>query len=191
MIPNGADPGAAAPRKPSLVVPVVTLLVLAVLVWGYAQPYFALAHLREVAKSGDREALAQCVDFPALRQNLKTSIGSMMVKRAAGDPQGDPLAVLGAVVARVVVDPLVDNIVTPDGIGMLADGQRLFSGEPPTVPADAQRETGVRVRQGYARLDEFHATVTIDAGRTPISTFVFHRRGLRWVLTDIRVVAFS
>src|SRR6185436_7220516 len=100
--------------------PFSTLLVLAVLfagVWLYFTPYLALNRLQKAARNGDSEAMAEMVDFPSLRESVKTNVRTQ-VERAVGR-RSNPIGVLGGLLAGAVTSPLVDAFVTPQGIAAL------------------------------------------------------------------------
>src|SRR5262245_23683224 len=89
------------------------LMVLAVLfagVWLYFTPYLAMNRLQKAAQHGDQEAMAELVDFPSLRESVKTGVRSS-VEHAAGRRAG-PLGVIGGLLAGAVAAPLVDAFVT-------------------------------------------------------------------------------
>ena len=62
--------------------------------WWFGSPWWTLWRMREAAQSGDSEALAAYIDFPALRESTKAQLG----------PRLGPL---GAALARPAVDALV------------------------------------------------------------------------------------
>jgi hypothetical protein len=66
---------------------------------GYAaSPLIGFGMLRSAAQAGDRDRLEQAVDFPAVRESLKSQISAGVVKAVGSDPslRGNPLGALGA-----------------------------------------------------------------------------------------------
>lgn len=172
----------------------VALPVLAaVLLLGYvvAGPFMAYNGIREAVEAQDTAALADHVDFPVLRSNLKVQIDDYVVRRAGADAQASLFGAIAVRIASGVAGGVVDTMVTPAGIGALLQGRSVWhraSGGgvsdntyDHTAPADPLREPDY----GFESLSRFTATVHDDAGR-PI-TFVLTRDGLQWKLTDIRL----
>ena len=89
-------------------------LFIAVYVWS---EFRAVTSLGEAVRNRDRDALSALVDFPAVRESLKSQIGAQLAQRAAGNkPVKNPLIALVLTVLPTIVNPLVDAVVTPDGI---------------------------------------------------------------------------
>lgn len=182
----------------------VLFAVLALLAggWWYASPYWALDGLRDAALAGDVEGLEDHVDFPALREDLKEQVQANMDEAIRSQGGADePLGQLGAMMARGMVDPLVDRMVTPEGVaGMVALGNGaapalgsargaggLAKAPPPpgeTVAPQAGEEVDWDIkREGLGR---FTVTPELPEGQ-PAPSLVFERRGLGWKMTGINL----
>lgn len=172
----------------------LALLVLAaVLLLGYvaAGPFLAYNAIREAVKAQDTAALAEHVDFPVLRGNLKAQIDDYVVRRAGPDMQSNVFGAFAVRVASGLAGGLVDTLVTPAGLAALLEGRSVWhraSGGGITdntyehaPPADPLQEASY----GFESLSRFTATVVDDDGE-PV-TFVLSRDGLDWNLTDIRL----
>jgi hypothetical protein len=164
------------------------LLLVVVLGAGYvvASPFVTYHQLRTAADQRDAEALAEHVDFPAVRQDLKDQLNAEASSRIAEKADNDALAVLGGLLASVVVDRVVESLVTPSGLAELMKGEIPKTGK----PAGKRRETtgrqrADRVRYGYASWDKFVVTVPDKASREV--RFILRRRGLGWKLTAIKL----
>jgi hypothetical protein len=127
-----------------LLIALVVLCAAAAVAYYFASPLLALDGLRSAAKSGDRDRLAQLVDFPVLRENLKSELSAKMLKVVRDDPdmRDNPYAGLGAVFAPIVVDKLVDAYVTPDTISAMVESGKApapsSAGGAPAAPSAAQ-----------------------------------------------------
>ncbi len=82
----------------------------------YASPYRAVNALREAAEAGDRERLVTFVDFPALRESLKAELNATVIAPMLDKAQGKPYSGLGTVLAGAMLGPMVDAMVTPEGV---------------------------------------------------------------------------
>jgi hypothetical protein len=165
-----------------------TLLVLAVLfagVWLFFTPYLAMNKLQKAAREGDEQAMAELVDFPALRESVKGNVRSAVAGSVGRER--NPIGVLGGILAGAVAGPVVDAVVTPHGIAALTEGER--PGQRRRGDGDARlRVKDVKVKRGYEGFDLFVVHfVSKDDGRERMA-LLLRRQGItRWRLSGIRV----
>ncbi|OIN99377.1 MAG: hypothetical protein AUJ49_11270 [Desulfovibrionaceae bacterium CG1_02_65_16] len=88
----------------------------------YASPYLAVRGLRNAAEARDVDGVASRVDFPALRQSLKASLGGRLTAQLRKNPN-DPLAAIGLMFGANLVNQLVDAFLTPENIATLMRGR--------------------------------------------------------------------
>lgn len=172
-------------RKSSYFRPFAVLALCAAAVWLYFTPHLAAKRLQEAAEAGDREALAQLVDFPSVRASVKEEVRQALAGRIDKEADDDPFARFGAALAGMVVDPLVDSFVTPDGIAAVVRGER------PSIGGRERAEKAARaveVTRGYEGVDTFVLHFRDrDDGRERMA-LVMRREGLAdWKLSAIRL----
>jgi hypothetical protein len=170
------------PMKRIVIALGVALVLLGFAAYVVASPYLTLYRLKSGVEARDAETVAKYVDFPALRQNLKDQLQAALSKRL--DPQQNPLAALAANLAVTFADPVVDRLITPEGLAELMAGQKppLASSEPsPTSPAKKPLEDATF---GYESFDEFVVSVPSAGGAI---RFVLTRSGLSWKLSGIEI----
>lgn len=103
----------------------VIATVAAIAVAGYAMfPLVAAWQIREAVRTGDVVRLAEMVDWPAVRQSLKHSVGDTRaalseLTDAAGLPRPGLWQRLKAAALPYVADPLIDRYVTAEGVPQL------------------------------------------------------------------------
>ena len=165
---------------------IVIALGIAVVLIGSAAyvvvaPYLLLYKLKSGVETRDAEAVADCVDFPALRQNLKDQLQAALSKRI--DSQRNPLAALAATLAVTFAEPVVERLITPEGLAELMAGQKppLASSEP-SSPAFPPKKPLEDASYGYESFDEFVVSVPSAGGAI---RFVLTRSGLSWKLSRI------
>jgi len=164
-----------------------TLLVLAVLFAGvylYFTPYLALNKLQKAAQRGDEQAMAELVDFPALRESVKGNVRGAVAHSVGGR---NPIGVLGGILAGAVTGPVVDAVVTPQGIAALTRGER--PGSRREGGGDSRlRVKDVKVKRGYESFDLFVVHfVSKESGRERMA-LLLRREGIaHWRLSGIRV----
>jgi len=165
--------------------------------WYFASPGYALMSLHDAVKAGDAGAMDDHIDFVSVRESVKSSIKAKMADEVTG-PDADPLAALGMAMADTLLDPIVDGMLTPEGmaaiiargkdiddagdipgnIGAAVDQNDNSIGDP---PADSKSKTpNYEIkREG---LSKFTVTFPDDPDAPDL---IFKRDGLSWKLSDI------
>lgn len=180
----------------------VGLGVLAALVIAgyFASPILALQGLTAAAKAGDKARLESAVDFPAVREGLKSQLKASMTRKLEEDPKlrDNPFAAFGQMLLVGVVDKAVETYATPDAIAnMVATNEPPKNiGATPGGPVVEQPQPEVKkaksdteVHYGYVDLDHFRATYRDrkDGDQEPFG-LVLERRGLfKWKLVKIEL----
>lgn len=163
------------------------------LVAYFASPVFAFKALAEAGQTGNRGALVDHVDFPAVRADLKVQLQERMMGAFARDTNlsDSPFGALGALLAPSIVGQVVDTAITPEGIAAivksgkapLTDKGEAASLAAPPAPADKPKKT---TRFGYVGVNQFRASTAV--GAAPPLGWVLERRGLfGWKLVRIEL----
>lgn len=110
------------------------IVVLAALLFAlafFSAPFFALRALKAAAQAEDAGALAELVDFPAVRRSLTTQL--VPARQVSAEPPSilsDPFgAFRRAIEPLKPPEPAVDRYLTPSGLAALA-------GAEPPAPAN-------------------------------------------------------
>jgi hypothetical protein len=169
-------------RSKALPVALVTVIVLGVGGWSFASPYMAVTAMRNAADTRDGAALAGYVDFPALRESLKTEVTAQLTTSTA--LAGNPLLALGAALVGSLAGPAIDGWVTPESLAWLLRGQRPPLGGAstggPTTDLDAS--------MGYSSFSTFVVDVKPKGALTRPFQLVLTRNGLTsWKLTAVHL----
>jgi hypothetical protein len=152
----------------------------------YASPYLTLYQMYQSVDKKDVQGVASHVDFPALRQSVKTNVQAIVHKETS--QQQNPLMdILGSVLGGVVLEPVVDTVVTPEGVAALLEGQRIqlngndkqaqFSGKAPDVDVKAE----------YESFNQFAVSVKPKGEDTAPVTLLMSRDGLSWKISGVRL----
>ena len=168
-------------RRPLLLIAGALLVAFAAAYFG--SPYFAARTLREAARSVDAAAIDAGVDFPAVRDSLKSQLNAAIARKMAADPnmKSNPFAGLGMMMAPAIVDRMVDSFVTPDGIAALARGQK------PNAPK-TEAKSDVEYSYSWVNLDRFRIRLRTTAQAKDGPSLLFERRGLfTWKLIRIEI----
>jgi hypothetical protein len=165
---------------------VVAALLAALGVWFYMTPYNAYSAMAKAAENRDATALANHVDFPALKESMKANVNAKLSAEIARQGDSDPAAALGAAFASALINPMVEALVTPDSLTTM-----IRNGVPPSGNATGEAtaaESRTETTKGYDGFNRFVVKVRqLDSSREPV-VFVFHRKGLvSWKLSAMRL----
>ena len=155
--------------------------LLVVAATSFASPWWTLNRLRAAVERHDAEGVSAQVDFPALRDSVK----SQLLGSIARDAGTNAFAAIGQAFARAVADPLVDAIVSPAGVAAMVEHGRVAIGKP-TREAQTPDAAPPRDKPHYALHYRgwSHFAVTAEDG----GSFVFRRDGLwSWKLAGIEL----
>ena len=167
----------------------LAFVMVVVLIGLYlGSPYLAVDSFKDAARSADVDKLEAAVDFPAVRESLKSQMSTALMREMSSDPQmkDNPFAGLGALMMPAIVDKMVDTFVTPDGIAALTKGSRpLASG---AEPGSTNPDVGYEYH--YIALDRFRVKVRSAKSGEVGPSLVFERRGfMTWKLIRIELPA--
>lgn len=153
-------------------------LVAIVLLFGAAyvgSPFWAARQFKGAALSADVDRLDAAVDFPAVRDSLKSQLTVAMTAKMENDPEmrSNPFAGLGMMMMPAIISRMVDSFVTADGMSAMMKRGKMERG------ADATVNPEVDYDYAYLTLDRFAVTVKApDTAEDQAPKFVFERRGL-------------
>lgn len=175
------------PRK--LIGWIAILFVILLPVSAWVSPYWDLYRLRTAVAERDAETVSAHVDFQALRDSLK---GQVMtgVQRAIAPGDDNTLARLGAAVAAVAVNPMIDAMVSPAGVmAMLETGKvRLARPAPREEGGQDDADAAGRARQDWTLHYRTWSEVMVGTDAPGAGRFVFRRAGLwHWDLVAIEL----
>lgn len=171
--------------KKALALLLVVLLALGAYV--AAGPWLTVRAIRHALQVQDASALAEQVDFPAVRASLKAQMEDRLARATGPQWQSNLLGQAGLALAHGVLETAVDAMVTPSGLAALMEGRAVWKrlhGDS-AVPATPEAEPLRDARYRYESLSVFTATIRNADGLPTV--FVLRRDGLRWKLCEIRL----
>ncbi len=152
-------------------------------VLAYFSPYYVLDNLKRAIANRNPDALAQEIDFPSLRMSIKENIHALAVAKLTADLSA-PQAQTAATVAKIV-DPLVERLVTPEGLGDVM--QDKVQGAKIDLDDLDRKLAAAQVRMGYESFDRFVVHIVDKVDRDRVVSFVLQRYGLTWKLSGIDI----
>ena len=193
------------------------IVIPLVLIIGYVlSPYYSARQLVDAAQREDVAKLERYIDFPQLRSNIKARVKGEVEESLGGSvpPEFGELLRAGS---DLIVGPLVDRFVSPEGISDIIQGRKDWrelgrelkgrgrdlndrsASAPPQAPLeDSEREQAGKHERRW-QLDGWRFTgintVVVDCrqykdGIAGDSVRLFlERQGLRWRLVDVALRA--
>ena len=164
-------------------------------VWLLASPWFIVPRLQEAALNGDEEALADLIDFPALRTSLKDEFNGMVASRTVRSLSENPGSTLGGVLAAGLASYAIDQLVNPKSISALFKGKQI-----PNLPSAIdviaknmvtdQKNRGKEMASiSYESYDRFAVSPAPTNTASHRVKLIFTRsRVFSWRLTGIRLL---
>jgi Protein of unknown function (DUF2939) len=166
--------------------------------WVVSAPFLSAQALQTALVKGDGEAATQKIDFPKVRESLKTQMGQYITQQA--QKSTDPSAAMSATMAQAMMGPMVDGFVTPDMLKMALKGQTpAIPGMTPTSSSSEAKgnpfeslakgtpDDQPNVSMGYANPNRFLVKVTDKKDMAKTITLVFGRDGLDWKLSEVKL----
>ena len=148
--------------------------LLVVAATSFASPWWTLQRLQSAVAHRDADAVSAQVDFPALRESVKSQVVASMKDVPA----------LGTSFMMMAVNPIVDLVASPRGVAIMLEQGRIKFPKlaPHASDADVAPERP-RYAVNYRSWDRF-------AVKTQDGNFIFRRAGLwSWKLAGIETAA--
>lgn len=149
----------------------------------FGSPYWALRNLKAAAASGDVDRIEAAVDFPAVRESLKSQLTVALTEKLDEDRDDNPFKGIGTLLMPTIVQRAVDAFVTPDGIASIVKRGQLEKSQAKAPKADLTYD------YNWRSLDRFGITIhakDVPAARAPM--IVLERRGLfTWKMIRLQV----
>ncbi|KKO64664.1 hypothetical protein VM94_01368 [Janthinobacterium sp. KBS0711] len=166
------------------------MAAVAVAVAAYSSPYYALHQIKTALAERNAEALAEHVDFPALRASVKTQLEVSMARSIAATAGSDnPLAALGQSIASAMLGKMVDTMVSPAGVVALVNKSAVSpqASDTTDTPADGAQKKA-EYSAGYAGVNTF--VVRAKDGNVQEGALVLQRHGVwGWKLSSIEIAS--
>ncbi|MGB8702501.1 MAG: DUF2939 domain-containing protein, partial [Thermosynechococcaceae cyanobacterium] len=126
--------------------------------WLYAGPYITLYQMYQAINQQNALKISEHVDFPALRESVKSNLSAVVTKESA--QQGNAiLGLLGAALGSLVASPVIDAVVTPEGVAALLQGQQLQLDGAQDRPRFSKEAHPVEVQSRYESFNQFSVSV--------------------------------
>ncbi len=155
----------------------------------YATPYITLHQIHSAIERKDAAAVAEHVDFPALRESLKAQVlAKMQSEMDRSAIKDNPFAGLGQMLARGLVDQFTEALVSPEGVMLMLENGK------PGKPADVAA-AGAGIPSGESEKPRKKLSVDYQGwskvfvhAKGESGGFIFQRDGLvKWKLVAAKM----
>ncbi|MDW8002177.1 MAG: DUF2939 domain-containing protein [Deltaproteobacteria bacterium] len=169
------------------------LLCIILLLTGiglYLTPYFAVYNMKKAAENKDADALSDYIDYPSLRENLKANIGAKIAGEIAKMKDGNPFGVFGLAFAALLINPMIDALITPESVAMLMKGEKpILDGlESSSGKESLSEKSEIEISRSYKGFDRFVVKVRRKGSSEEPVELIFRRHGLiSWKLSGLRM----
>ena len=156
-------------------------------IYLYVSPYLVLNNIKNAAEQGDADKLSGYIDFPSVKQSMKDQVKAAMVKELASSKEQDGFEALGTMLGAAMIDPLIDGLVTPDGVALMLQGQKLDFDLNNDTPEDKPKSKNedIDYKAGYLSFNRFKVQVIGADDPNESIDVIMHRDWLSWKVTSI------
>ena len=175
--------------------------------YAFVSPWLALKDFAQAFENQDTRKIEKLINFPELREDIKVTAKAAMMKSAAVELEGDPFASVGIMMANAIVDPIIDQIVSPAGLQLLFSAREMSGGTdglPKNINTIAKELTSfsdqdesnqetdaakdIEIKTDYIGINEFEVQVTNSEILDESVSVYMRREGLgKWKVNGIRV----
>ena len=157
----------------------IALIAALSVTWYFASPWYTLRQMRNAVQSNDADALSAYVDFPALREDMKSEIMAQVMAEAQKDTSG--FGALGTAMATAMVGPMIDGFVSPAGLRAAFAANRNRQHAQPKNKAAGAFDVSEDVEIKRRSFDEF----VVGSKSRSDGKMIFKRHGLGWKLSGV------
>lgn len=161
-------------------------LVVIFAIYLYVSPYIILNNIKKAAEQGDADKLSGYIDFPSVKQSMKDQVKAFMIEEIAASEQEDGFEALGTMLATAMVDPIIDGVVTPDGVALMLQGQELDIGlnkKSESKPEPKDRD--IDYKTSYLSFNRFKVQINDEDDAEKSIDVIMHRYWFSWKVTRI------
>lgn len=164
-------------------------LITAILGTGfYFTPHLTVYNMGKAAENNDVDAFSSYIDYPSLRESFKAWINTRMAVMIGKND--NPYATLGAAFASIMINPMVEALITPESISMMMKGEKPNFDEPGTgAKRKAEvKESDLEISRSYKDFNHFAVKLKKRSTSEDQFEWIFKRDGLiSWKLSAMRM----
>ncbi len=174
------------------------VIICALIFGGYyvASPYYTLYQLKNAVEKHDTATLVDAVDFVSVKASIKDQLKTKLATELPDT--NDEFALLGAVFATVMIDGLIDAVVSPKSMELLIQGKDITQDlslaklqdsmtNRAATTASSSIADELEYHPSYQTLNTFSIDIKKPSANQPL-TVIMQRYGLfTWKIVDVRL----
>lgn len=172
--------------KRNWIVAAIALLAVAAGAWYAFSPQWTLWQIRQAAEARDAEELSAYVDYPKVRESMKSQLKAAMAAKMM-ESGSNGFEAIGMAIGMQMMDPMIDAMISPEGLqaGFARAAKADQQAGKKAAPFALGEDDSYRIERDG--IDAFRVVIE-DPGKE--ATFLkFERRGLGWVLAGVQLPA--
>lgn len=148
-----------------------------------ASPYWTLKQMAAAAQERDGREFAEYVDFPSVREDVKAALQARMMVEMEREKDNNPFAAAGMALGMMMVDRMIDTIISPAGIrAMFAQARAQETASEDVKAPPSLKQAFANTEVDWNGLSEFRLVNSEDPRAAEL---IFERDGLGWKLVGI------
>ena len=171
--------------KNKYIIIIAILSTFVCLCYIYMIPFQKVHKIKSILQSKNTDVLSKHIDFPLLRENVKSQLKASFIKEMNNDKEtkDNPGVGWALGLGTIIIDKMVDSFITPSGIHSLIMGRdpRNFNTTSNTNPSKSEPE----IQMSYQSLNQFKVSIVNEEGSLNNIQLILTRIGLNWKLTNI------
>ena len=154
-------------------------------IYLYASPYIVLNSIKNAVQAEDADKLSGYIDFPSVKESMKEQVKAAMMKEVVSSNEKNGFEALGTMLATAMIDPIVDSMITPAGIGLMLEGKSMDLGldRKESKPEIKAKDLNLDYKAGYVSFNRFKVEI-INPDQKTINV-IMDRDGLSWKVTRL------
>lgn len=166
----------------------ITIAIAGLAAYWHYSPHLAMKALRSAAESKNAQAFNDGVDYPRLRESIKSQMSDIMATQVGNSPSDQTgFAAMGAALAKALIDPMIDMMVSPSFMmaAMARGDLDIPSGKATPAPPQEKREVSWSIqREGLNRV--VASPINDEQPNSQQPAVVFERNGFAdWKLVEL------
>jgi len=146
--------------------------------------------MKEAAENRDADRLSKYVDFLALKESLKANFNAMMATEVSNNMSDNPFEAFGAALAAAFINPMIDNLVTPESLAMMMKGKKpaIENTNKKNKKDKSNTDENTETKMNYDNFNSFIVTFKGNGSSEDPVKMIFKRHGIvSWKLTALRL----
>lgn len=166
------------------------LVLIAFGVFFYFTPHLTISKMKKAAQNNDADTLSEYIDYPSVKESLKANINAMITSEVSANMDDNPFGAFGAALATVFINPMIDNLITPENLAMMMKGKKPEIEKPNDKYYEEKDsiDQNLGTTMSYNNFNSFVVTFKDKKSSDDPIKMIFKRNGIiSWKLTSLRL----